>query len=143
MLSFFLGFIDKDQLDTLGDVLRKSPEINPVKYLYNIAPKSRIKELGQNLASFEKWNDLAFHLAQIGGTYSPSGKASDIRVFFAQPIWGSQKEYLETMLKQWDDYSDNPVKYIEIPGEHHTIFGPEYVNKFHSVFEEELSEIDK
>ncbi|XRJ97797.1 non-ribosomal peptide synthetase [Latilactobacillus sakei] len=142
MLSFFLGFIDKDQLDTLGDTLRKSSEINPVKYLFDIAPKTRIKELGQNFTSFEKWNDLAYHLAQIGATYSPKGKASDIRVFYAQPIWGSQQEYLETMLKQWDNYSNNTVKYIEIPGEHHTIFGPEYVNKFHSAFENELSDID-
>ncbi|MHA8262230.1 hypothetical protein ACYATO_00530 [Lactobacillaceae bacterium Melli_B3] len=67
---------------------------------------------------------------------------NDIRVFYAQPIWGSQKEYLNTMLKQWDNYSSNPVKYIEVPGEHHTIFDREYVNKFHSAFENELSDID-
>ncbi|MDI6682072.1 non-ribosomal peptide synthetase [Leuconostoc suionicum] len=142
MLSFFLGFIDKEQLDVLGDTLRKSSDINPVKYLFDIAPQSRVKELGQNLTSFEKWNDLAYHLAQLGATYSPSGTVNDIRVFYAQPIWGSQKEYLETMLKQWDNYSNNPVKYIEVPGEHHTIFDREYVNKFYSAFENELSDID-
>lgn len=91
MLSFFLGFIDKDQLDMLGDTLRESSDINPVKYLFDIAPHSRVKELGQNLTSFEKWNDLAYHLAKLGSTYSPAGKVSDIRVFYAQPIWGSQK----------------------------------------------------
>lgn len=86
-----------------------------------------------------KWNDLAYHLAQIGATYQPSGNVQDVTLFYAQPIWGSKEEYLSTMLKQWDNFSSSPVNYIEIPGEHHTIFDGEFVNKFHDIFVSELN----
>lgn len=143
MLSFFLGFINKDQLDSLGEMLRNSPNIDPSEYLFKLAPKKRIKELNQDLNSFKHWNDLAYNLAQIGAKYKPSGKVNDVRVFYADPIWGKKSEYLNHTLKKWNKFSNNPVKYIEIPGEHHTILTPEFVNKFHSIFVNELNEINK
>lgn len=141
MLSFFLGFIDKSQLDTLGNYLRESEDINPVDYLFSLAPTSRIRELGQDLTTFKHWNDLAYGLSQIGGSYKPKGSVNDITVFYAQPIWGSKADYFETMLKKWDKYSRSPVRYIEVPGEHHTILNPEFVDKFQEIFRSELSKM--
>ncbi|KLI01901.1 peptide synthetase [Sporolactobacillus inulinus CASD] len=141
ILSFFLGFIDKSQLDTLGNYLRESEDINPVDYLFSLAPTSRIRELGQDLTTFKHWNDLAYGLSQIGGSYKPKGSVNDITVFYAQPIWGSKADYFETMLKKWDKYSRSPVRYIEVPGEHHTILNPEFVDKFQEIFRSELSKM--
>lgn len=139
MLSFFLQFIDKDQLDNLGNYLRSDPKIDPIEYLYSLAPKNRLKELGQTLDSFRKWNDLAFHLSQIGTTYKPEHSVRNVRVFYANPIWGSKEEYLNSKLKLWNNYSNNDVKYIDIKGEHHTIFDNGYVNQFYETFKRELS----
>ncbi|WP_445506265.1 non-ribosomal peptide synthetase [Niallia sp. 03190] len=141
MLSFFLGFIDKSQLDTIGNYLRESEDINPVDYLFSLAPTSRIRELGQDLTTFKHWNDLAYGLSQIGGSYKPRGSVNDVTVFYAEPIWGSKTDYLATMLKKWDKYSRSPVRYIKVPGEHHTILNPEFVDKFQEIFRSELSKM--
>ncbi len=59
------------------------------------------------------------------------------------PIWGDKNAYLETMLRRWGDYSDNPVRYVEVPGQHHTVLGPDFVDRFQSVFKAELTRIEE
>ncbi|WP_454114802.1 AMP-binding protein [Microbacterium lacticum] len=143
MLSLFLDFIDRDQVDEHGQYLKEHPELDPAEYLFAQAPANRVRELGLSLPSFTHWNELAYGLAQIGKTHRPVGKTSDVRVFYAQPIWGDKNAYLETMLRRWGDYSDNPVRYVEVPGQHHTVLGPDFVDRFQSVFKAELTRIEE
>lgn len=143
MLSLFLDFIDRDQVDEYGTFLKTHPEIDPVEYLFSHAPTVRVRELGQSLSAFTHWNELAHGLAQIGRTHQPSGTTSDVHVFYAEPIWGDKETYLETTLHKWDGYSDNPVRYIEVLGEHHTVLGPDFVDRFQSVFKAELARIEE
>lgn len=138
MLAFFLGFIDKDQVDEYNTILRESPKLDPAEFLYRKAPIRRIKELGQDLNSFRHWNKLAHGLSQIGIGYEPNGVIDNVTVFYAEPIWGDKQAYLNTMLRKWDKHSRKAVRYIEIPGEHHTVLNPRYVDKFYDVFDSEL-----
>jgi putative peptide synthase protein len=142
MLSFFLGFIDKHEVDEYGQALREEPGLDPAEYLFTRAPAVRIRELGQDLASFRHWNELAYGLSQIGIPYRPSGTVSDVTVLYAQPIWGDKDEYLTTMLRKWDQYSRDAVRYVEVPGEHHTLLGPEHADKFQYVLKAELTRIE-
>ncbi|WP_218638298.1 non-ribosomal peptide synthetase [Actinomyces oris] len=142
MLAFFLGFIDRDQVDEYNAVLRQSPELEPASFLYSKAPSRRIKELGQSLSSFRHWNKLAHRLSQIGIGYEPKGVIDNVTVFYADPIWGDQRTYFDTMLRKWDGHSRRPVRYVEVPGEHHTLLNPKYVDKFYEIFESELKRIE-
>jgi acyl-CoA synthetase (AMP-forming)/AMP-acid ligase II/thioesterase domain-containing protein/acyl carrier protein len=139
MLSFFLGFIGKHQLDTLSDYLRQSNDLDPAEYLFSLAPPSRIHELGLDMAGFKHWSSLAYGLSQIGRRYKPEGKVENVVVFYASPLWGDKLSYLENQLKKWDKHSRSPVRYIEVPGEHHTILNPEFVGRFQEIFRSELS----
>jgi thioesterase domain-containing protein len=96
MLALFLGFIDRDEVDEYGQFLKEHPEIDPAGHLFSHAPAVRVRDLGQNLLSFTHWNELAYGLAQIGMSHRPVGTVSDVRVFYAQPIWGDKQDYLET-----------------------------------------------
>ena len=141
MLAFFLEFIDKNEVDEYNTILRDSPKLDPAEFLYGKASSRRIKELGQDLNSFRHWNKLAHGLSRIGIGYEPSGMVDNVTVFYAEPIWGDKQAYLNTMLRKWDKHSRGPVRYIEIPGEHHTVLNPRYVDKFYDVFESELQRV--
>lgn len=141
MLAFFLEFIDKNEVDEYNTILRNSPKLDPAEFLYRKASSRRLKELGQDLNSFRHWNKLAHGLSQIGIGYEPSGMVDNVTVFYAEPIWGDKQAYLNTMLRKWDNHSRGPVRYIEIPGEHHTVLNPRYVDKFYDVFESELQRV--
>ena len=143
MLAFFLGFIGKHQLDTLGDFLRQSGDLDPAEYLFSLAPPSRVRELVLDMDSFKHWNSLAYGLSQIGRHYQPEGKVDNVTVFYADPLWGDKSSYLEQQLKKWDRHSRSPVRYIEVPGEHHTILDPEFVGRFQEIFRSELSRLQR
>ena len=46
------------------------------------------------------------------------------------------------MLRKWDQYSRDAVRYVEVPGEHHTLLGPEHADKFQYVLKAELTRIE-
>ncbi|KFX28317.1 peptide synthetase [Ralstonia solanacearum] len=139
MLAFFLSLIDRVQIDALPERLRAMlPHKDPCEYLFEIAPKERLKELDLDLPRFKAWAALALSLSDIGQAYTPSGNVDSITVFYADPLWGSKQAYLESELKRWDQLTRSPNRYIEVAGEHHTMLDPRHVAGFQAILRAEL-----
>jgi thioesterase domain-containing protein len=140
ILAFFLSLIDVGQMRDLARQLRDTPPAqDPYSYLISIAPPDRLKALDLDVQKFKAWAELSHELVQIGEAYVPSGTSRSVTVFYAQPLSGTKEDWLRSQLKQWDRYTREPNRYIEVDGEHHTIFAPRHLAHFQAVLRAEIN----
>ena len=132
-LAFFLGLIDDRQMQELLSTRRTHADI------IGCASRERLTELDLDLPKFEAWADLSHALVKMGQAHVPSGTVENITVFYAHPPFGSKEDWLNTELKQWDRLTRQPNHYIEVDGEHHTIFNPKHVAGFQAVLRGAIS----
>jgi thioesterase domain-containing protein len=59
-------------------------------------------------------------------------------VFYADPLHGAKEEWLNGRLKQWDEFTRAPNRYIEVSGEHHTVMRSNHVGVLHAALRVEL-----
>jgi thioesterase domain-containing protein len=59
-------------------------------------------------------------------------------VFYADPLRGTKTDWLENELRRWDEHTTGPNRYIEVPGEHYTLMGPQHVASFQAILRREL-----
>jgi acyl-CoA synthetase (AMP-forming)/AMP-acid ligase II/thioesterase domain-containing protein len=137
-LAFFLALINKKQSLELPVQLRELPQEHQPEYLLQIAPKERLAELDLTLEKFTAWAKLAYAVTGLGRTYQPSGTVKSISVFYAIPLYGTKEDWLNTKLRQWDDFADEPNHYIDVPGEHYTLMDPQHVPVFQAILRQEL-----
>jgi thioesterase domain-containing protein len=119
--------INKKQSLELPAQLRELPPERQPEYLLQIAPKERLAELDLNLEKFTAWVELAHALTGLGRTYQPSGTVRSMSVFYAIPLRGTKEDWLAKELKRWDDFTEEPNRYIDVPGEHYTLMNPQHV----------------
>lgn len=138
-LAFFLSLIDMKQAQELPTRLRRaSPRQDPCEYLVRIAPPERLAELDVDLAKFKDWAALAHSLLTIAQPYTPSGSVESVTVFYAHPLRGTKQDWLNNELKRWHEFSRTPVRYVEVPGDHHTLMGPKHVGSFQASLRAEI-----
>ncbi|ONI91989.1 peptide synthetase [Actinosynnema sp. ALI-1.44] len=139
-LAFFLSLITREQAAQLPRQLRKSlpGRMLQLEYILGLAPAERLAELDLDLAKFASWVELAQSMVDLGRTYTPSGTVRSLTVFYAIPLRGTKEEWLRTQLRQWDDFSREPNRYVDVPGEHYTLMGSEHVPAFQAILRREL-----
>ena len=138
-LAFFLSLIDGKQTQTLPATLRAlEPGRDPYAYLMDIAPPERLAELQIDLEKFRAWANLGHSLVSLGRTYVPSGSVESMSVFYAIPLRGTKDDWLNVQLRQWDNFTRRPNRYIDVPGEHYTLMGPKHVAAFQALLRAEL-----
>lgn len=150
ILAFFLGLVDPTQRETLPDELRArhghAPESVDAKALltavcaelWQRSPPARRVELGLDLPRLMAWVELSHALVQLGEPYQPTGSVQNLTVFYARPLSGTKEHWLTHHLKRWDTYVRTPVRYIEVDGEHHTLFEAGHLARFQGVLRAEL-----
>ncbi|MEU9574440.1 non-ribosomal peptide synthetase [Streptomyces massasporeus] len=137
-LAFFLALIDKKQSTELAARLRPLPREGQIALLMDLAPPGRLDELDLDADRFAAWAELADALTDLGRDYRPSGSVPSVSVFHAIPLRGSRRDWLENELRRWDNFTDGPNRYIEVPGEHYTMLSPQHVAEFQAVLRQEL-----
>jgi acyl-CoA synthetase (AMP-forming)/AMP-acid ligase II/thioesterase domain-containing protein len=137
-LAFFLSLITKEQAAELSPRLRALPWPRPLEYLIDLASPERLAELDLDLPKFTAWAELAQSLIKVGRTYTPSGNVRSVTVFYATPLRGTKEEWLRDQLSKWDDFTRGPNRYVEVPGEHYTLMGPDHVTTLQAILHEEL-----
>lgn len=138
-LAFFLSMVDKEQVDALPAKLRAlEPREDPYAYLVDIAPPQRLAELQIDLAKFRAWAALAQSLIELGRSYVPSGSVDSMSIFYAIPLRGTKDDWLNLQLRQWDNFTRRPNRYIDVPGEHYTLMGARHVATFQALLRAEL-----
>ncbi|TLS47363.1 alpha/beta fold hydrolase [Streptomyces montanus] len=137
-LAFFLALIDKKQSLELPAQLRPLPKDEQLAYFIDHAPQARLAELDLTFEKFKAWAELADGLTNLGRSYTPSGAVKSMTVFYAVPLRGTKEDWLNNELRRWDEYSTGENRYIDVPGEHYTLMGPQHVATFQSILRKEL-----
>jgi thioesterase domain-containing protein/acyl carrier protein len=161
-LAFFLGLIDRTQMQVLPGDLRAyaTNQLNgsrpsttglagrtPAQLntrladicaeLLRSAPRERAAQLDLDLPRFTAWTRLSHALVQRGEAYTPGGTVQSLSVFYARPLSGSKAQWLQR-LHEWDRFVRQPVRYIEVEGEHHTLLDSKHVPGFQAALRTEL-----
>jgi thioesterase domain-containing protein len=136
ILAFFLSLIDRQQLRELPDKLRGVGE-EVYSQLLKLAPPRRTQELDLDLDRFRSWARLSHALVQLGGAYIPSGTIESVTVFHAEPVLGTQEDWLRE-LHRWDGLARSPNRYIAVAGQHHTLLDSQHVAGLHAVLRGEI-----
>jgi len=137
-LAFFLDLINKKQSLDLPGELRALPRREQLAHLLRIAPQRRLAELDLDLDKLTAWAELAHGLTSLGRTYQPSGTTRSMTVFYAIPLRGTKEDWLNNELRRWDEHTTEPNRYIDVPGEHYTLMGPQHVAAFQAILRKEL-----
>ncbi|MDT0549282.1 non-ribosomal peptide synthetase [Streptomyces lonegramiae] len=137
-LAFFLDLINKKQSLDLPGQLRGLPREEQLAHLLEIAPAGRLAELDLDLEKFAAWAALASGLTDLGRGYTPTGTTRSMTVFYAIPLRGTKQDWLDNELRRWDEHSTEANRYIDVPGEHYTLMGPQHVAAFQAILRREL-----
>jgi acyl-CoA synthetase (AMP-forming)/AMP-acid ligase II/thioesterase domain-containing protein/acyl carrier protein len=137
-LAFFLALINKKQSLELPGQLRALSQQQQLQHLIDMAPKQRLAELDLDVEKFTAWAELANKLTDLGRSYEPSGTVRSMTVFCAIPLHGTKQDWLNNELCRWDEYTTEPNRYIDVPGEHYTLMGPQHVATLQAILRREL-----
>ncbi|MFF9870490.1 AMP-binding protein [Streptomyces sp. NPDC013953] len=138
-LAAFLDLIDKEQAARLPATLRALPREAQVSRLLGLAPAQRLADLDLDEGKFAAWAEVADALTDLGRGYEPAGTVRSMSVFHAEPLRGTREDWLEHELRRWDEHTTEPNRYLEVPGEHHTLMGPRHVAAFQAILRRELN----
>jgi acyl-CoA synthetase (AMP-forming)/AMP-acid ligase II/thioesterase domain-containing protein len=136
-VAFMLGLVEKERADDLAVILRPMPKSKQLEFIIEAAPGIRLEELDLDLRKFTAWVDLAVGLQTLGGKYEPTGSVRSVAVFHAIPLRGTKEEWVKRVT-QWDHFTRESNRYIDVPGEHHTMLGPQYVGSLQTALRKEL-----
>ncbi|MGC0313983.1 alpha/beta fold hydrolase [Kitasatospora acidiphila] len=137
-LAFFLALIDKRQsLELPGELRHLSKEKQSARLL-ELAPPARLAELDLTVEKFTAWAELADGLTDLGRGYAPGGSVRAMSVFYAIPLRGTKEDWLNNELSRWQEHTREGVRFIDVPGEHYTLMGPQHVAAFQSILRAEL-----
>ncbi|WP_043486807.1 MULTISPECIES: AMP-binding protein [Streptomyces] len=137
-LAFFLDLINKKQSLDLPGQLRGLPKEEQLAHFLTIAPPGRLAELDLDLDKFTAWAELANGLTDLGRSYTPTGTTRSMTVFYAIPLRGTKEDWLNNELRRWDEHTTEANRYIDVPGEHYTLMGPQHVATFQAILRREL-----
>jgi thioesterase domain-containing protein len=148
VLSHFLGLLDQRQSRELPGQLRGLPVREQLSTVLGLAPRRRLAEMDLDLEKFTTWMTLADKLKKIRAEYEPTGTVPSISIFHgttppplpvfdAVPAAAAERTWL-ARLHDWDQFSRRPVRYIPVPGEHHTLTAPPHVGTFQELFRREI-----
>lgn len=69
----------------------------------------------------------------MGKKYEPEGNVKRVDVFYCTPLHSvclTREEWLGGQLAKWQDFSRDPVEYIECEGDHADMLNGTYVEGF-------------
>jgi thioesterase domain-containing protein len=139
-LALLLALIDGRQAEEVPDRLRWAQCAEDLcAYLLKIARPERVAKLDLDLPRFKAWTAVAQSLLRACSSYVPSGTVESATVFYAHPLRGTKQDWLTNQLRRWDAFARMPNRYVDVPGEHHTLMGAKHVPKFQAALKNEIN----
>lgn len=143
-LAFLLSLVDRSGVDALHAENSERTDDDRAGLLEQIvqrADPSRMSELDLDGVRFERWVEIAYSLVELGRSYQPSGSVRALTVFYAAPPIRYQglgrEQWLSQYLRAWDEFSREPVSYVPVAGEHHSLMA-KHVGSFATTLRTEL-----
>ncbi|WP_086782705.1 non-ribosomal peptide synthetase, partial [Crossiella equi] len=138
-LALFLGLVTEAQAEALPERLRPLTHDRQLAELLDTAPAHRLTELDLDLPRFRDWAELATALTGLGRDYTPTGEVRSMTVLCADPLRGTRADWVDKELRRWDEHTREPNRYLDVPGEHYTLMGPDHVDAFQAILRAELA----
>ncbi|KAI1305143.1 Alpha/Beta hydrolase protein [Xylaria venustula] len=133
-LAYFLGLTTESNAEFIeeSDFQQLSRE-NALAYIFDLADRSRMEELGLDKPGLTRWTDVAYDLPRMAIDYEPIGDVSVLDIFHAIPLKAAapnREEWVNVHLSQWRLFCRSAPKFHEVDGAHYTMIGPEHVATF-------------
>jgi len=139
-LALLLALIDARQAEAVPDRFRTARGAEDLcAFLMGVARPERVAKLDLSLPRFKAWTAVAQSLLRACESYVASGTVESTTVFYAHPLRGMKQGWLTNQLECWDDFARMPNRYVDVPGEHHTLMGPKHVARFQALLRSELN----
>jgi acyl-CoA synthetase (AMP-forming)/AMP-acid ligase II/thioesterase domain-containing protein/acyl carrier protein len=142
-LAFVTDLIDKKTRLELGELIYTIPaDQDPCEYILQHASRERQAQLGIDLRKFSTWAHVAFSVESLLLTHLTSGSVSKITAFVSNGVeyyttreW--TKEKWREQIEGWSAFTQQ-IKYIDVPGNHHTVMSPKNVAAFQAILRHEI-----
>ena len=146
-IAFFLGLIKEDYAyKILKEDVRPNnwTREDVLKHIFDLAPASRVEELGQSPAKLDNWANLALQLKKIVINYDPAGKVPHMDVFYTGPLVGlvaanTLQEWYDGFISKWSEFVKEP-RYHVVEGTHRTLISQPQILGFQRLFKKAMVE---
>ncbi|KAL9626072.1 MAG: hypothetical protein Q9164_007952, partial [Protoblastenia rupestris] len=95
------------------------------------APPDRLEILSIDKARLKKITEVTLSFGTAGRYYEPKGAVSAMDVFWVTPLlWVAKdrKEWMDTHLSKWVDFSNEAPRFHECAGVHSKMLNAEFVD---------------
>jgi acyl-CoA synthetase (AMP-forming)/AMP-acid ligase II/thioesterase domain-containing protein/acyl carrier protein len=137
-VAFLLGLIDRQQLDDLGQRLVNIASFEELcAAIIRAASLERLADISMDLPKFTAWAALTASLVKISADYVPTGSVESMSLFYAQPLRGTKEAWLR-QVKCWNSFTRAKNRFIDLPGEHHSLMSSAHLPAFQAVLRAEI-----
>jgi thioesterase domain-containing protein len=143
-LALVLDLITIARFVDLNRQLQPEPPTNDVcDYVLTFANPERLAELDLDRHKFSVWSRVAHSLESLLLTHLATGTVNRMTIFCSEGVssrytttqWSKQS--WRELLNHWDEFVVQP-RYVEVPGDHHSLMSPKHVAGFQAVLRAEI-----
>ena len=121
-LAKFVEIVHENQTSSLYQHLRNQSRDAILSHLLSLTTQEHLQVMALDKSKLSRWADLALNNHAMAKTYTPSGLAPVMDVFYAgQPdafYATSAEEMMKTHLCRWNEYTDTDVAFHQVRGTH-------------------------
>lgn len=142
-LAFVTDLINREQREGLLKTLDEDlPYEELCRRILESASRVRLAELDIDLHKFTVWAQVAYAMEDLLLKDITSGKVKTLTVFRSACMtyyedWTRDDWHNE--LARWAEHASR-VKYIDVPGHHHTLMAPKHVAAFQAILRNEIDQ---
>ncbi|KAL9629574.1 MAG: hypothetical protein Q9164_006823 [Protoblastenia rupestris] len=130
-VAYFLELITEDYALAGQVPLHEKSEDAALDVVMSCAPPDRLEILSIDKARLKKITEVTLSFGTAGRYYEPQGAVSAMDVFWVTPLlWVAKdrKEWMDTHLSKWVDFSNEAPKFHECAGVHSKMLNAEFVD---------------
>jgi acyl-CoA synthetase (AMP-forming)/AMP-acid ligase II/thioesterase domain-containing protein/acyl carrier protein len=142
-LAFVTDLIDKKTRQELDRSIHTlPPEQDPCEYILSFASRDRMAQMGIDLRKYSAWARVAYSLEHLLMNHLTTGSVKAMTVFVSNGIayymaYDWPKHEWRAQLERWNAFTQQ-AKYVDVPGNHHTLMSPKNVAVFQAILRHEI-----
>jgi thioesterase domain-containing protein/acyl carrier protein len=139
-VAWVLELIDAKQCERLRAEIPDAPAtLETSEYILRFASRTRVAQLDLDSTKFLTWSRVAHVTEDVMYQHATIGKVSSMTIFCSDGIAGlALGDDWRKRLRRWGEFSLQPAKFVDVPGDHYTLMMPKNVASFQALFRAEI-----
>ncbi|KAI0867783.1 acyl-protein synthetase [Hypoxylon argillaceum] len=133
-LTYFLGLTTEAKAESIEESsFQTLARDEALAYIFELADRSRMEELGLDKPVLTRWTDVAYDLPRMATDYEPQGCVTVLDIFHAIPLKAAarnREEWVNIHLSEWSKFCKSKPQFHKVHGAHYTMIGPDHVATF-------------